>query len=283
MSKSSGLGFGGLLLGLGVGWIALNYFNVSLDIVPYLVIIVGAGIVVSTLIFKERNRTVSELTGGLIGGLLIAVVFSSAFGFTSVFPFGRTRTGSGDMVTREFDYQGFTDIDVSHGFSVTVTEGDDYSVSVTVDDNVVDYLKVTRSGDTLSIGLEPRSYDDVSLEARVTMPALNGVELSGGSWVDVSGFSSSQDFALDLSGGSHAVIVGSAGDLTVDASGGSSIDLSGFKVQDVRVEFSGGSSGSVYVGGVLDVDLSSGSRLVYYGDPELGDVETSGGSSISPK
>jgi hypothetical protein len=71
--------------------------------------------------------------------------------------------------------------------------------------------------------------------------------------------------------------------LTIDASGGSHFDLSEFEANDVYAQLSGGSHGSVYSGGRLDADLSGGSHLDYYGDPVLGDIDTSSGSSITPR
>jgi hypothetical protein len=274
MSRSSGLGFGGVLLGVGIGWVALNYLDVSFNIVPYLLIIIGIGIVASTVIFKQKSRIVSELTGG---------IFSGVFGFTNVFPWGSTITGSKDIVTRSFDYQGFSAIDASHGFRLEVTEGNTYSIMVSVDDNVVDRLNVKKDGDTLVVGLDQGNYEFLSLEAKIIMPTLNSLEFSGGVYGDVSGFSSTHDFSLDLSGGSAVTIVGTGGDLKIDASGGSRLFLSEFIVDDVDAELSGGSSGSVYVGGRLDADVSGGAHLDYYGDPELGKIDTSSGASITPK
>ena len=283
MSRSSGMGFGGVLLGVGIGWIIIKYLDVSWNIVSYLLIIAGAGIVLSSVFFKGQNKLFSELTGGLIGGLIIAVVFSSVFGLTNVFPFGSSITGSGDTVTRTFDYQGFKEIDASYGFNVEISQGNDYSISVSVDDNVVDRLKVSKSGDTLKIDLEPGNFELLNLNAMITMPSLYSAEFSTGARGRISGFSSTHDFNLDLSTGSWATIDGSAGDLTIDATGGSHFDLIEFIVDDVDAELSGGSFGSVYVGGTLDADITSGSHLSYYGNPELGDIHTSTGSTITPK
>ena len=283
MSRSSSIGFGGVLLGFGVGWVAIRYLGASLDVLPYILILAGVGVVLSSLLFRQQKSMVSELTGGLIGGLVIAVVFSSVFGFTSFFPFGSSITGSGVIVNREFDYQGFTVVDAGYGFNVEIAQGDDYSVSISIDDNVLEHLEVSKSGDTLSIGLEPQSYQRLNLEAMITMPSLNGVTLSGGSHGDVSGFSSSRDFSLELSGGSEIRMVGSAGDIEIDASGGSRVYLSDFICNDADIQFSGGSNGAVYVEGTLDANLSGGSHLTYYGDPDLGDIDTSGGSTINPK
>ena len=283
MSRSSGLGFGGVLLGVGIGWVALRYFDISFNVIPYLLILVGISIISSSVIFKGKNRAMGELAGGLIGGLFLAVMFSGVFGLSNVFPFGDSITGSGDIVTKTFDYQDFDAIDASHGFSLDVTEGDEYSISVSVDDNVLDKLDVRKSGETLIIGLDSGSFTLMNLHASITMPALNSIEFSGGTRGEISGFTSTRGFEVDLSGGSWAIIEGSAGDLMLDASGGSHFDLSEFTVNDADVELSGGSFGSVYVGGRLDADLSGGAHLDYYGNPELGTIETSSAATISPK
>ncbi len=88
---------------------------------------------------------------------------------------------------------------------------------------------------------------------------------------------------LEFSGGSHIDAEGSANALTVDVSGGSTLDLENFPVHNAEVVFNGGSSGTISLDGTLDADLSGGSRLWYVGNPTLGDIDTSGGSSLQKK
>jgi hypothetical protein len=280
MSKSSGLGLGGVLIGFGIGWIAIRYLGASWNVVPYLLILAGVGVIFSSMVFRQRNNQMSELTGGVIGGVIIAVVFSSVFGFSNLFPFGGGITGSGNIISREFDYTDFSVVDAGYGFNVKIVQDEDYSIVVSFDDNVLEYLEVSVSGDTLTVGLEPGSYRLLSLDVVISMPSLDGLMLSGGSNGDVSGFSSLQGISLGLSGGSEVIIVGSASDLVVDASGGSRVYLSEFICGDAEINFSGGSNGSIYVTGTLDANLSGGSHLTYYGNPELEDISTSGGSTI---
>jgi hypothetical protein len=280
MSKSSGLGLGGVLIGFGIGWIAIRYLGASWNVVPYLLILAGVGVIFSSMVFRQRNNQMSELTGGVIGGVIIAVVFSSVFGFSNLFPFGGGITGSGNIISREFDYTDFSVVDAGYGFNVKIVQDKDYSIVVSFDDNVLEYLEVSVSGDTLTVGLEPGSYRLLSLDVVISMPSLDGLMLSGGSNGDVSGFSSLQGISLGLSGGSEVIIVGSASDLVVDASGGSRVYLSEFICGDAEINFSGGSNGSIYITGTLDVNLSGGSHLTYYGNPELEDISTSGGSTI---
>ncbi len=44
--------------------------------------------------------------------------------------------GSGDLVTREFDFTDFNQVGIEHAFQGRITPGDEYRVTVTVDDNL---------------------------------------------------------------------------------------------------------------------------------------------------
>jgi hypothetical protein len=278
------MGFGGFLLGLGTAWIIFTTYEISGNLFSWLMILGGAAIVASSLLSRNRAmRQANQLIGGIIGGFMVALVFSYAFGYVSFIPGGFDLTGSGTPVTETMSITGFTSVSAAMGFRVEITEASTYSVRVTVDDNVVDKLRVTKIGNTLSIALDPGIYTLMSLKAEVTMPDIEGLELSGGSRGSISGFVGLASLDLELSGGSHVDAEGSAGDLTVDASGGSTLDLKDFPVHDANIGFSGGSSGTISLDGTLDADVSGGSRLWYIGNPTLGNIDTSGGSTVQKK
>jgi hypothetical protein len=284
MSRQSGLGFGGFLLGLGAAWIVFTTYEISGNLFSWLMILGGASIVVSSVLGRSRSmRQANQLIGGIIGGFMVALVFSYAFGFVGFFPGIGGLTGSGTPVTETMSISGFTSVSAAMGFRVEISESSTFSVRVTVDDNVVDKLRVTKTGDTLSIALDPGIYTFMSLRAVVTMPEIEGLELSGGSRGSISGFVGLASLNLELSGGSHVEADGSAIDLTVDASGGSTLDLEDFPVHDADLVLSGGSSGTISLDGTLDADASGGSRLWYVGSPTLGDIDTSGGSTVQKR
>ena len=84
------------------------------------------------------------------------------------------------------------------------------------------YLQVEKTGDTLKIGLEQnRLYGGSTLQAEVTMPALIGLEVGGGSQVTVN---ASGTLNVDASGGSQVDYLGSPTLGQIDASGGSNVD-----------------------------------------------------------
>jgi hypothetical protein len=71
--------------------------------------------------------------------------------------------------------------------------------------------------------------------------------------------------------------------VTVVAEGGSTVDLSKFSSTDANVSAGGSSDVTVNVSGRLDADASGASHVYYLGDPTMGEIDTSGGSSVEPK
>jgi len=156
---------------------------------------------------------------------------------------------------------------------------------------------------------------------RITMPLFRGLRLSGATRGTVNGFSSSEDFEVELSGASsvtgeitagdtelslsgassaeltasandvvikasgasRAELTGSANDVVIKASGASRVELGGFAVHNVGIKLSGASRSTVKLDGTLDARLSGASHLSWIGNPIIGDIRASGASRLSRK
>jgi len=80
--SDSGLGFGGFLLGLGVGWYIFQYIDLGYDAFSYLLILMGLGMILSGLLSKGgRQHPISGIYGGIIGGLFLAAILTQGFSF----------------------------------------------------------------------------------------------------------------------------------------------------------------------------------------------------------
>ena len=208
--------------------------------------------------------------------------------------------GSGTVISQIKPLEGFSRVNVGNAFQVELSEAPRHSVTLTADDNVIDLVEVQKEGDTLRIGLETGDYHEVTLKARIGMPELRGVMLSGASTGSVEGFSSGNDLSIGLSGASilegrvearqvdmrlsgasKIVISGSADKIMARGSGASVLQLEEFVVDRASVDLSGASRATVDVKILMEhVDLSGASMLYYAGDPQLEDVETSGASRL---
>lgn len=211
---------------------------------------------------------------------------------------------SGNLKTEEMEFSDFTAVEVGWAFEVSITQSSSYSVIITADEQIFDNIEVTQTGNTLKIGLEPGTYPGgLFRKAEITMPELDKLILSGATRGTVEGFSTSNPFVLGLSGASSLEMVnidvgdaeievsgastlnarGTANDIVSLVSGASNVDLSNFPVTNVDITVSGASLATINLDGRLDAEVSGASTLQYIGDPTMGDINTSGGSTINKK
>jgi len=255
--------------------------------------------------------------------ILTAVLITAA-----LFP-GCALTSAGDMVTVEIPPIGdFTSVDIGDTFEVEITPSDSFSVTINADRNSYDYVTVSRQGETLKIYLNLRNiFADFTLKSRtlkakITMPVLYGLRLSGASRGTVSGFKSSSNFDLEVSGASsldmsnmevgdaeleisgasrvtggikandvrfqvsgasRVELEGTANSTVLNASGASTVDLTYFPLKDADVTLSSASEATVDVKETLDMVVSGASRLYFLGNPTIGTMDISGASTVKHK
>lgn len=211
--------------------------------------------------------------------------------------------GSGHLETEDYAFADFTEVEISSAFEFEIKRSDSYSINVTADDNVMDYVQVLKDGQTLKIRLATvPSLRLVTLRASVSMPELSGVTVSGASRGTVSGFSSADDMDITVSGASRITgdiiagkvgfgisgastiqLEGAASDIDANVSGASRFNLEDFAVGDADVNISGASTGTIHLNGVLDADVSGASTLFYIGEPTMGTINVSGASTLKEK
>ncbi len=227
--------------------------------------------------------------------------------------------GSGNIITREMDFTDFTKLEIGHVFQAKVTRSDSFFVSITVDDNLLEYVVVRKSGNTLRIYLKGGyAYIGTTKIVEITMPKINKLSLSGASRCEVSGFRSLDNLELEasgastlsiddlkagdtsfeisggsrvsggievtegrfnVSGASRVDLEGDARDISIEASGASYANLANFSVSNATVKISGASVASVNVTGSLEGNVIGASRLTYLGNPAL-TIEVSGDSTV---
>jgi hypothetical protein len=212
-----------------------------------------------------------------------------------------TIQGSGNYIDVTYSYSGFKRIDVSDAMTLNIHEADSFYVQITVDDNLSKYLDVYTSGNWLVISMEDgRNYKFNSIKAEVYMPDITDLTGSGASMSSMNGFDALTDLNLilsgasifggmigavnwnvELSGASEIYVGGFATNLSIYGSGASVINIGSFEANNANVNLSGASADTINVLDHLDAKLSGASILNYYGDPTLGDIELSRGSTIT--
>ena len=230
--------------------------------------------------------------------LLMAVIF--VVSTACIVPFSpRLVRGSGDVIVEERDVSDFEMIQVSGVGRVIITQGDDETLSVETDDNLLEYIETEVKGDTLEIGFSKDTSFGVGGGRKVLEPSegftfrisvidLNSILLSGAAKVEVDKLktdtlnihlSGAGDFVVeDLNAKELDVSVSGAGDVEVAGRvENQNVRLSGFgryqafdlDSQEATVTISGAGGADVWVTETLDVTISGAGDVKYYGSPEV--------------
>lgn len=260
----------------------------------------------------------------LIFGLLLVAgsLFLSACAIRPI----QSAFGEPNLVTEEMDFEDFDAVEVNDAFAVQIRQGDEFRVTVEVDEISASYLRVTQRGNTVEIGLRPRAgiffwLANPVMRAEIIMPSLSAIAANDASRVEVSGFRSDAEARFEVSDastlegevdtgdawfaasdasrivldGNHldveieardasrVTLHGAGRNASIVAADASHVDLADFPVHDARIEAEDASSVTVDAAGKLDVEASDASHVSYYGEPAMGDISTSDGSSLEAR
>jgi hypothetical protein len=238
-----------------------------------------------------------------VSAIIVAVLL------TGLLLTGCRMEGSGNIETREFDFSDFTKVEIGSAFDFEISRSDSYGISITADDNLFENIQVTKEGKTLKIGIASRialitivDFGTTARKAVIRMPQLTGLDISGASQGIVSGFESTEELEVDVSGASElsfrdlvagdvdidvsgaglVLMTGSVRDMVAEASGASRIELMTLSAGDARLSLSGASriEGTLKADNI-DFDLSGASSALMNGSTGDIRVEASGASRVN--
>jgi hypothetical protein len=208
--------------------------------------------------------------------------------------------GSGNVTTVNRPVTGeFTNIEVSHGIDVEVTQSDTKSIQVKADDNIIEFITTDIIDGTLKIAMEKSVKNTKSKTVFVSLPNIESLRTSSGASIKskntlvVSSLetkaSSGSEIKLtveaerltcDSSSGSEIEVKGKALKLEAESSSGSDIEADELLTNDVTAKSSSGSSIDVHPILSLDAKASSGSDIKYHNTPKTVTKVTSSGGSV---
>ena len=213
---------------------------------------------------------------------------------------GDTIKGDGNVVKENRPVSGeFTNIEVSKGIDVYITQEDAKSIVVEADKNIIDYITTDISDGTLKISIEKSVRNSKSRNVYVSMPNVENLRASSGASInsknkllvrsiDVKASSGSginltvetEKTVCETSSGSEIEIDGKTLNLIAESSSGSDIDAENLLSNEVTAKSSSGSGIKVHPIVSLDAKASSGSDIKYYNNPKTITKATSSGGSV---
>ncbi len=226
--------------------------------------------------------------------------------FTSVILFSACQklsdVGTFQDATQTYNFNNFSKLQMSSAFKINVQQGNVFAISVRGDRRNLDDLRVQVESGVLKADYYPNTNKNrqYTTEFTITMPALEGVDFSGATTSDISGFAGNdllsirlsgasvstfsvqpKQASINLSGASQLKLTGNAQKVNADISGASILESFSFAIEEVQVKVAGASKASINVSKVLNAEASGASHIRYVGNPATVTSNVSGASSVS--
>ena len=230
--------------------------------------------------------------------LIVLLLFLSS----CYFDFRETVYGNGKVVTEDRPADSFNRLKVSSGVDVFITQGEEESLKVIADENLLEYIKTEIIDNTLKIYTEANIRQAKSKEVHLVYKQLREIDISSAGDVEGTNRMKVDDLDLDLSSAGDLVLdveatrincnISSAGDarlsgtvdeLNADLSSAGDLYAWDLVVRKARVNASSAGNARIYATEEVDLSSSSAGDIYYKGDPKIINVSRSSAGNIIKK
>lgn len=197
--------------------------------------------------------------------------------------------GSGNLETEERKISGFDEIQFTGTGNLIIEQGDEESLTIEADDNIIGLIETKVRGDVLHIGYK-RGVNIIptgTIKFYLTVEDLDRIDLSGVGDIDCDGFET-DDLEFNISGSGDIKFNIEAKNIEIDVSGLGDISLSGkvgsHKIQingsgnydaeeleskNCEIDISGLGSATVNVSDSLGIEINGAGNVYYKGSPDI--------------
>lgn len=216
-----------------------------------------------------------------------------------------TIEGSGNIISEARQVSGFDRVTLSGFGDVTIEQGDEESLTVSADDNIMPYVRTEVKNNTLILDFDDKGQNirfnpTDGIKFSLMIKNLSRIDISGAGSVEVNELETERLLA-DLSGaGSLEIGSLTADELVVRHSGAGTVYVSGqvegqevihsgigsydaadLMSQTAIIKVSGAGGATVWAVETLDVEISGPGNVIYYGSPRIIQDVSGGGKLIS--
>jgi len=197
--------------------------------------------------------------------------------------------GSGDIESEEREVSGFNEIEFTGIGNLIIEQGDEESLVVEADDNIIGLIETEVRGDKLHIGFK-RGVNVVPtsrIKFYLTVVDLDRIDLLGLGDIDCDRFETddlefnisgsgdiefkitAESIETNVSGLGNINLLGKVDSHKIRISGSGKYDAEELESKDCEVEISGLGSATVNASDNLDIEINGAGNVYYKGDPHV--------------
>lgn len=223
------------------------------------------------------NRVTAASALAAIGGIALA-----SLGACGLFnePMLNSSHLSGSVTTEARDATEFTKVELRGTGDVTIITGDTFSVEVTADSALQEYITTSVRSDRLVIAQEFMWLGDVpAIEYTVTMPELHDVTAAGSGSITAANVET-EDLVVSIAGSGDVTLRGRVTTADVTIAGSGHADLEFLRVDSGYVDIAGSGSTAVAVSQSLAVDVAGSGTIHATGRAERLTLDVAGSGTF---
>ena len=176
-------------------------------------------------------------------------------------------------IVKTYDLGGFDKISVAGVYDLDVRVGPKFSIELSGSEYEMSLVELSVKDGVLHLNRRERKHGDKrwgknndGVDATITMPALNGLEVSGVVDADIVGIDA-KTFAVDISGVGDVDLDGDCGAMEAHVSGVGELDAKKLECKSVDINMSGVGDADVFASKEVDAHVSGMGDIDVYGSP----------------
>ncbi len=190
--------------------------------------------------------------------------------------------GSGVSKTEVREVEDFNSLSFGGSGEVTIRVGQEKSLVVTFDDNLIDMVETKVIDGELIVRVNGSYHSTLGLDIEIGVPELVAVSVSGVGDIEVLDMSGSR-LEVTVSGVGEVKVIGSVDELECRVSGVGDAELRQLKAKRVEVSVSGTGGAEVFASESVDASASGVGGIDVYGNPSNVQESASGIGDIDFK
>ncbi len=218
------------------------------------------------------------------------------------FGIGPSVNGSGNVITEGRVLDAFSRIEVEGDANVFISQGNDQTVEVEADDNIVAIITTRVRGDELEISSSQNYRSSNPVNVYITIPTVESLHIDGSG--DVFGETSlaGDELELEIQGSGDMDLEIFYSQLTVESNGSGDFQMFGevddqnirisgsgnYQARDLDskncdIRISGSGDAAVAASEFLKAEIRGSGNIVYYGSPQVDSSVSGSGNIISSR
>lgn len=206
------------------------------------------------------------------------------------------------MLEQKRNLDNFNQIKVSRGMNVYISEGNETTVLVKADENLLEVIETEINGNVLKVTCSANIRKAKVKKVFITVPNLKAIEAFAGSNIYSETVLNFDELEVSASAGSNVTLEINSDNTNASASAGSNLKLKGktnsfiakassgsnIKANDLRTtnseaKVNSGANIWVLVKNNFKGNANSGGNVFYYGNPSSTDINRSSGGNVIKK